>query len=92
MCSMNVGHETAAASSGRGHHWRVPSVREALVTALDCDVRLVTDTTSVVGEPATARSTELASIGLYLVTCLVLVEMWMALWFGSQRAHGSRRP
>jgi len=34
MCSTSVGHTMASASSGRGLHWRVPSVREALVTAL----------------------------------------------------------
>lgn len=34
MCSTNSSYAMASASSWRGSHWRVPSAREALVTAL----------------------------------------------------------
>lgn len=34
MCSTNSSYADASASSRRGSHWRVPSAREALVTAL----------------------------------------------------------
>ncbi|MEK7756162.1 MAG: hypothetical protein AAB385_03015, partial [Planctomycetota bacterium] len=56
-----------------------------LTAALDRPVRLVNDTTAMDEQPIAARSTELASVALYVVMVLLLGEIWMAMWFGSPR-------
>jgi len=58
-----------------------------LAEALDRPVRIVTDTTATDERPITARSTELASVALYLVIVLLLGEIWMAMRFGSPRQN-----
>ena len=62
-----------------------PIGQSELATALNRDVHLISDTDVVPRAPVTARSTELASSALYLVIGLLLLEMWMAMRFGSQR-------
>lgn len=54
-----------------------------LTAALDRPVRFVSDTAEADEQPIAARSTELASIALYMVMILLLGEIWMAMWFGS---------
>jgi hypothetical protein len=61
---------------------------QAFIKALDRPVSVVSDVTAVTGGPATARSSELAFIALYLVIALLLGEMVIALWFGSSRTAG----
>ena len=58
----------------------------AFRAALDREVRFISDPNTLTARPDAARSTELASLALYLVIGLLLVEMWMAMRFGSQRA------
>ena len=56
-----------------------------LTAALDRPVRIVSDTAATDEQPIAARSTELASVALYMVIILLLGEIWMAMWFGSPR-------
>jgi uncharacterized membrane protein len=56
-----------------------------LTAALDRPVRIVSDTAAADEQPIAARSTELASVALYMVMILLLGEIWMAMWFGSPR-------
>ncbi len=56
-----------------------------LIAALDRPVRVVSDTAATDEQPIAARSTELASVALYIVMILLLGEIWMAMWFGSPR-------
>lgn len=67
------------------------------VSVLDRPVHLVTITgrdadgtngRNMADQPVAARSTELASIAVYLVLGLLLLEMWMAMRFGSKRSKG----
>jgi len=53
-----------------------------LKAALDRPVRFVNDATATDDQPIAARSTELASVALYVVVILLLGEIWMAMWFG----------
>ncbi|MEK7757916.1 MAG: hypothetical protein AAB385_11960, partial [Planctomycetota bacterium] len=53
-----------------------------LTAALDRPVRFVSDTAATDEQPIAARSTELASVALYVVMILLLGEIWMAMWFG----------
>jgi hypothetical protein len=53
-----------------------------LTAALDRPVRIVSDTAATDEQPIAARSTELASVALYMVIILLLGEIWMAMWFG----------
>ncbi len=63
------------------------------VSVLDRPVHLVTIPAGADGsrymtdQPVAARSTELASIAVYLVLGLLLLEMWMAMRFGSKRSR-----
>ena len=54
-----------------------------LTAALDRPVRLLSDTAATNERPIAARSTELASIALYVVIVLLLGEIWLAMWFGA---------
>ncbi len=66
---------------------------QALADLIDRPVHVVTvqaQQTSAFGrQPAAPRSTELASVAVYLVIGLLLMEMVMAMWFGAQRARQS---
>ena len=61
----------------------------AFVEALDRPVHMVSDAAAVAGEPAAAKTSELASLVFYLVIALLMGEMCMALWFGSLRSGGT---
>ena len=63
-----------------------PIGEDEFATALDRNVHLIGDTNMVPKEPVAARSTELALSALYAVIGLLLLEMWMAMRFGSQRS------
>lgn len=58
-----------------------------LVQAMDRPVNVIDIASTVVGEPITPKSSELASPGLMAVIALLLVEMMLAMWFGSRRAE-----
>jgi hypothetical protein len=58
---------------------------QAFIEALDRPVHLQSDTATVGGKLAAARSGELASLALYVVIALLMGEMCMAVWFGSLR-------
>ncbi len=59
--------------------------KRAFVEALDRPVRVVSDATALADGPVTGRFGELALILFYLVIVLLVVEMGMALRFGSLR-------
>jgi len=63
-----------------------PVDASSFTLALERPVNFVGDPGAVAGEPAAARSTELASPVLYIVLALLLFEAGLAMWFGSQRA------
>jgi len=63
-----------------------------LAALLDRPVRLVSAATAADEQPVAAKSTELASMALYVVMALLLGEMWMAMYFGSPREISAAGP
>lgn len=59
-----------------------------LARALDRPVHFLADAARAAREPVAIKSTEFASFALYSVLVLLLVETWLAMWFGSRRAGG----
>lgn len=59
--------------------------QKAFQQALGGAVHWVADPMAVAKRPVTAASTELGSILLFMVLILLLLEMWLALGFGSAR-------
>lgn len=58
---------------------------DQFIDALDRPVRLVNDVSVILEKPQQARSTELASITLYSVLILLMVESLIAMIFGAAR-------
>jgi hypothetical protein len=64
---------------------------QAFLEALDRPIRMVSNVNADISNRAVTRATELASVGLYLLIVLLLAEVSLAMWFGTQRARPSQR-
>ncbi len=62
-----------------------------LATVIDRPARILTDRAVREAQPAAAKSTELASVVLYIVLALLLGEMWMGMRFGSGQDEATER-
>ena len=63
-----------------------------LAAVLDRPARILTDRQLSDAQPSAARSTELASLALYVVLAILLAELWLAMRFGAPREPAGRAP
>lgn len=87
VVSIGAETRTVAANVDPAESELVAADEHELRRAVDRPLRLASAATVVAEEPVSARSTELASLVLYLVVGLLFAEMWMAVWLGSQRTY-----
>jgi len=92
--NVSIGSETAvfAVNVDPVESDLTPTTRSELSATLDRPIAWVDPRQAVVEESSHKRSTELVMPVLALAAVLLFVEMWLALWFGSHRAHTQPEP